>query len=164
MMGWQGQTIVRGSGYFADVCVCRPKSRGRLSLGTSAKTPNIDLNLLSDDADLTTLTNGLTRLRDILKSAPLGKRRASEAYPKAIGAALRDYIAANVSTAYHPVGTCVLGTVLNNDLSVKGTQNLYVADASVMPAITSANTNAPSMMIGWRSAERITQHQRKNAA
>ena len=119
MMGWQGRTIVRGSGYFADVCVCRPKSRGRLSLGATSHVPVIDLNLLDNGDDLDVLTAGLTRLRRILAAAPLGDRRADEAYPKVAGDALRDHIRANVSTAYHPVGTCALGTVLNADLSVK---------------------------------------------
>lgn len=164
MLGWKGNRVTTGSGYFADVCVCRPKSRGRLSLGATPFDPHIDFNLLDDARDLETLTAGVTHLRAILEAAPLGDHRAPEAFPNLHGDALRDHIRASVGTAYHPVGTCAIGTVLDADLSVKGTQNLFVTDASVMPSITSANTNAPSMMIGWRGAEMIAQSTHRKAA
>ncbi|KGK80882.1 hypothetical protein PM03_02865 [Thalassobacter stenotrophicus] len=67
------------------------------------------------------------------------------------------HIDAHLGTAYHPVGTCAIGAVVGHDLAVRGIHRLSVADASVMPRITSANTNAPSIMIGHRAARLITQ-------
>ncbi|NNK66374.1 MAG: GMC family oxidoreductase, partial [Rhodobacteraceae bacterium] len=169
MMGWQGRTITRGEGYFADVCVCRPKSRGRLSLGRDRYDPLIDLGLLSDPSDLDLMVAGVTRLRDILDNAPLGFRRAPERFPgrDVAGEELADLIRARAGTAYHPVGTIRMGgpgAPLAPDLLVRGVESLYVADASVMPSITSANTNAPSMMIGWRAGESVARAETKRMA
>ncbi|MEO0401626.1 MAG: GMC family oxidoreductase N-terminal domain-containing protein [Pseudomonadota bacterium] len=152
MMGWQGRAVVWGAGYFADVCLCQPRSRGRLRIGADRYTPLIDLNLFGDETDLNMMVHAVLKLRDLLKSADFGARRADEAFPGAdvTGSALRDMIKMRAGTAYHPVGTLALGGPLDAQGTVKGTQNLWVADASVMPRITSANTNAPSMMIGWQ--------------
>lgn len=164
-MGWQGRAIIWGAGYFADVCLCQPRSRGALRMGRDPYAPLIDLNLFGDEADLDVMTRGAERLRDILAKAPLGKRRAPEAFPgpHVTGDALKETIRTRAGTAYHPVGTVALGGPLDAEGAVKGTTGLYVADASVMPRITSANTNAPSMMIGWQIGGRIAA-QRKAAA
>ena len=70
-----------------------------------------------------------------------------------------DFVRANGGTVFHPVGTCRMGSdelaVVDPDLRVRGVSGLRVADASVMPTITSANTNAPSLMIGEHAATRI---------
>ena len=72
---------------------------------------------------------------------------------------LRGYIEETVSTWFHPVGTCRMGigedAVVDPDLRVRGTSGLRVADASIMPDIVSVNTNAASMMIGWRAGDLI---------
>ena len=156
-----GPRFQKKSGYFADVCVCRPKSRGRFSLASKdpKAAPLIDLGLLKDPDDLETLAAGLERLRSLLQSADFGTRRAPEVYPSAAvkGDALKEHIRANCGTAYHPVGTLRLGGPVSERLSVKGVENLWVADASIIPSVTSANTNAPSMMIGWKGAEFIAE-------
>ncbi|PWG16675.1 GMC family oxidoreductase [Salibaculum griseiflavum] len=155
MLGWKGKAITWGAGYFADVVVSRPRSRGSLTLGADRFTPAIDLNLLSDPYDLQVLMNGIPRLRQILKDAPLDPHRAPEGHPGELvtGDALETFIRKGCGTAYHPVGTVAMGEngPLAADLSLKGVTGLTVADASVMPKVTSANTNAPSMMIGWRA-------------
>ncbi|MEL6450164.1 MAG: GMC family oxidoreductase N-terminal domain-containing protein [Pseudomonadota bacterium] len=152
LTGWQGRAIIWGAGYFADVCLCQPRSRGRLRIGADRYSPQIDLNLFGDPWDLDMMTRGVARLRQLLDSADFGPRRAPEAFPgpQVTGDALRAVIRTRAGTAYHPVGTVALGGPLDAQGAVKGTQNLWVADASVMPRITSANTNAPSMMIGWQ--------------
>lgn len=158
MMGWQGRSIVWGAGYFADACVMQPRSRGSLSLsGRDLFTPRIDLGLLTDPHDLQVLTAGVVRLRALLQQAPLGDRRAREGFPGAEveGATLAETIRARCGTAYHPVGTAALGGPVDARGAVRGLDGLWVADASVMPRLTSANTNAPSMMIGWRIAGMI---------
>ena len=66
-------------------------------------------------------------------------------------------IRARCGTAYHPVGTLRLGGPVSDRLAVKGADGLWVADASVMPQVTSGNTNAPTMMIGHRAADFIAE-------
>ena len=149
------------SGYIADVCLCRPKSRGRLRL--KSKDPNalplIDLGLFRDENDLDSMAAGVERLRDLLRRADFGNRRGAEVFPSELitGDALKNHIRNNCGTAYHPVGTLRMGGPVTKRLNVVGTENLWVADASIMPAVTSANTNAPSMMIGWKGAEFIAE-------
>lgn len=148
-------------GYFADACLCRPASRGALRL--SAQGLAIDLGLFSDPADLETLTEGWMRLRRMMAEADLGPHQAPEVYPA--GAVTtedeaRAHIRDHAGTAYHPVGTLRMGTddaaPVSPALRVKGVRGLWVADASIMPQVTSANTNAPSIMIGHRAASFVT--------
>ena len=166
LMGWQGRAIIRGAGYFADVCLCQPRSRGRLSIGRDPFATLIDLNLFGDARDQDLMVQGVTRLRQILAAADFGHRRAPEAFPgdAVTGDALRAVIRTRAGTAYHPVGTVALGGPLDADGAVKGTQNLWVADASVMPRITTANTNAPSMMIGWQIGGHVAARAERTAA
>ena len=160
MMGYRGRSITTGSGYFADVGVCRPTSRGRLSLSSAdpAAAPQIDLGLLSDPADLAILVAGFGKLRALMAEAPLEGLAAPEVYPAGAvtsTAEIENYVRTHCSTAYHPVGTLAMGregTPVTPDLKLRQVEGLWVADASVMPQITSANTNAPSMMIGHRAA------------
>ncbi|UWQ21145.1 GMC family oxidoreductase [Jannaschia sp. W003] len=161
-VGHGARAIGWGAGYYADVCVMRPRSRGRLTLD-AAGAPVIDLGLLTDPADRKTLRAGLRALRRLLATAPFGRRRAPEVCPGPEAeddAALDAHIDARAGTAYHPVGTCALGDVCDPRLRVRGVEGLWVADASVMPRITSANTNAPSIMIGWRGARIIEEDTR----
>lgn len=158
MLGWTGSRLTYGRGYFADVCVCRPRSRGALRLTSTDPNaaPEIDLGLLNDPADLDTLEAGLDRLREMLTRAELPGVEAFPG-PQVTGEALRNHIRARLGTAYHPAGTLAMGGPVTNRLAVKGVDGLWVADASVMPALTSANTNAPCMMIGHRAAHLISE-------
>ncbi|MEO0676743.1 MAG: GMC oxidoreductase [Pseudomonadota bacterium] len=161
----RGKKYAMKSGYFADVCLCRPKSRGSLRLGSTdpSEPPLFDLGLFRDDSDLDTLTAGVERLRDLLGKAEFGGRRGKEVGPSTgkTGDALKEVIRHGAGTAYHPVGTCRMGedasSVVTPRLAVRGIEGAWVADASIMPHVTSANTNAPSMMIGWKGAEMIAQ-------
>ena len=161
-LGWTGARYTYGQGYFADVCLCRPKSRGALRLASAdpQAAPLINLGILQDPSDLDTLVAGFKRLRQLLDRSDFGPYRAPEAHPAASAQtddAIRRYIVQTCATAYHPVGTMAIGTVVSPELKLMGSDNLWVADASVMPSVTSANTNAPSMMIGWRAADFINQ-------
>ncbi|WP_282045216.1 GMC family oxidoreductase [Roseibium album] len=165
MLGWQGKRYVYGSGYFADVGICRPKSRGALRLSDSdpGAAPEIDLGLFNDSSDLDTLVAGLKRLRNLMEQADFGRHRGREAFPGPSvqsQKALRAHVRERAATAYHPVGTLRMGAgsaPVDPRLSVRGVEGLWVADASVMPAVTSVNTNAPSMMIGYRAGEMISE-------
>lgn len=157
MLGWRGRAITWGAGYYADIGICQPKSRGhfRLASADPAAMPVIDLNLLSAPADMDLLIGAFRKLRALLESAPFGMRKAAEGYP---GAAVEtdDQIAAHIraraGTAYHPVGTVAMGkgAPLDPSGALRGMDGVWVADASVMPKITSANTNAPAMLIGHK--------------
>ena len=72
---------------------------------------------------------------------------------------LLDWVRHNAETTYHPVGTCKMGSdpmaVVNHRLQVHGIERLRIADASIMPTLTSGNTNAPSIMIGEKAARMI---------
>lgn len=157
-LGWKGSKYTFGSGYYADVCLMQPRSRGRVSLGGPGPgdMPQIDLGLLSDPQDRTDMRAALRALRHFVAAAPFGRRAAPEAFPGPecqSDADLDAHINARLGTAYHPVGTLALGTATRADLRLRGCDNLWVADASVMARITSANTNAPSIMIGHRAAQ-----------
>lgn len=165
MLGWQGKRYVYGSGYFADVGICRPKSRGALRIRSRdpRAAPEIDLGLFNHASDIDTLVAGLKRLRNLMNEVDFGNRRAPEAFPGPslyTDDALRAHVRDHAATAYHPVGTLRMGenhAPVSPRLSVRGVGGLWVADASVMPAVTSANTNAPSMMIGYRAGAMIAQ-------
>ena len=82
---------------------------------------------------------------------------------------LLDWVKKNAETTYHPVGTCKMGSdamaVVNSELRVHGIEGLRVADASIMPTLTSGNTNAPAIMIGEKCAEMVlTQAAARKAA
>lgn len=164
MIGWQDKAIITGSGYYADVCVSRPKSRGQLRLVD--KNPeamsNIDFGLLTDQQDMDTLVAGFKSLRHLLQEADFGERRAPEVYPAQQAAndeLIQQHIRQRAGTSYHPVGTIRMGddkaAPIDGKLKFRGLDNLWVADASIMPSITSANTNVPCMMIGHRAAQFI---------
>ena len=163
MMGYKGRSITTGSGFWADVGVCRPMSRGKLTLASKDAriAPKIDLGVLSDPNDLDVLVAGLKKLRRILADTRFGDHSAPEVYPAETVQTDQDlaaYVRGHCGTAYHPVGTLAMGPdtqPVTPDLRLKHVDRLWVADASVMPRITSANTNAPSMMIGHKAAKLV---------
>ena len=159
MLGWEGRAIRWGAGYYADIGICQPRSRGSLRLTSPdpRAKPAIDPNLLSDPLDMSLLIRAFLRLRSRLERAPFGSRKAPEAFPGPeveTDDQIAAHIRARAGTAYHPVGTVALGqgaeAPLTPEGNLRGFAGLWVADASVMPKITSANTNAPSMMIGHK--------------
>ena len=120
-----------------------------------------DGGFLSEQEDLDTLVRGLKLARRILRTPSLQKVIAEEMYPSAkehlSDAELGQFVRQHAKTVYHPVGTCRMGTdpmsVVDLKLRVHGIGRLRVCDASVMPSITSGNTNAPTIMIAERAAE-----------
>ena len=140
----------------------RPASRGSLRL--TGPTPDdsieIDPNILACEADLDSLVAAVELCRTIGASDALRDWGATEHYP---GASVhtpdeaRAYVRQTAITYHHQVGTCKMGTdaaaVVDPRLRVHGIEGLRVADASVMPMVTTGNTNAPSIMIGERAAE-----------
>jgi choline dehydrogenase len=144
--------------------ITRPLSRGtvRLSGGAPDAPLVIDPNYFSDPADMQAMIAAVRLSRKIGDQAALEGWSAGEHFPGVrveSDAAIAEYVARDVSTWFHPVGTCRMGTgadaVVTPDLRVRGVANLRVADASIMPDIVSVNTNAASTMIGWLGGGRI---------
>jgi choline dehydrogenase len=143
----------------------RPQSRGTIRLsGPDAGDPLvIDPQILSAEADLDALHASLAQVREMGTAPALQAWGARELYPGpevSTATEVRDYVRRTVISYHHQVGTCKMGVdaeaVVDPRLRVHGIQGLRVADASVMPAVISGNTNAPSLMIGERAADFLT--------
>jgi choline dehydrogenase len=137
----------------------RPLSRGTLRLtGANAEDPvALDPNVLACETDVAGLVAAVELCRRIGAAEALREWGVTEQYPGARD--VRDYVRQTVITYHHQVGTCKMGrdalAVVDPRLRVHGVEGLHVADASVMPLVTTGNTNAPSIMIGERAAEFI---------
>lgn len=155
--------------FFASICLLRPASRGQLRLrdANPRSAPKIHLNMLADDDDWQRLKDGLTLSRRLFAQQPLASHVLAEALPGAGGATeagLDAMRAELVGVVHHPVGTCAMGTgndaVVDPRLRVHGVAGLRVIDASIMPRLVGANTNAATVMIGEKGAEMIRQDAR----
>ena len=152
--------------FTASAIQLRPHSTGTVYLHSvnPKDQPKIQPNYLDVEEDLHCLVRGLKRVRDVIGQSPLKEMIAAEVHP---GPGLKSdeelgaYVRASASTVYHPVGTCKMGSgddaVVDKALKVHGVEGLRVVDASIMPTITSGNTNAPSIMIGEKGADLLLQ-------
>lgn len=144
-----------------NVSLTRPKSRGRVELG-DALEPVINHQLLGERADVDTLI-GAMKLVDRLFAMPaLSAITLGDRSPDPVptdDAGWEEYVRAKTMITYHPVGSCRMGSdaasVVDPQCRVRGVGRLRVADASIMPQITSGNTNAATIMIGEKAAEMI---------
>jgi choline dehydrogenase-like flavoprotein len=144
-----------------------PNSRGQLRLsGPDPADPiRIEANALSDPADLKAAIACVETLREVGNSPELRPFVAREVMPGDLtGAELETYLRDAVTTYWHESGTAKMGrdamSVVDGRLKVYGIENLRVADASVMPRITSANTMAPCVVIGERAAQFVKAEHR----
>ena len=172
-----GEPLHKFPAFTASVCNLRPTSRGTLRLrsGEPADSPAIKLNYLSTDEDRRIAANAIRLTRRIAAQPALARFHPEEYLP---GAAARDDDEAGLvkaagdigTTIFHPVGTAKMGlssdplTVVDERLRVAGIEHLRVIDASVMPAITSGNTNAPTMMIAEKGAAMLREDAKALAA
>ncbi|WNC69476.1 GMC family oxidoreductase N-terminal domain-containing protein [Thalassotalea nanhaiensis] len=151
-------------GLSMHVCLLRPKSRGCISLKDNDinSSPLINGNLLSHDDDINDMVKAVRLTRELMTTQPLAANNKGEISPgEAVqtDAQIIEFLKAKSNNIYHPVGSCKMGNddmaVVNNRLQVHGISKLRVADASIMPTIVSANTNAPCIMIGAKAADMI---------
>jgi choline dehydrogenase len=153
---------IPASAYAIAPGIIRPVSRGELKLTADDPTAplHLDPRYLSEPADLNTLVHSLEVSIEILESPAFAKWRKRPVWPKAKTRAERiEWVRQTCETYHHQAGTCKMGidamSVVDPQLRVYGIEDLRVADASIMPAVTSGNTNAPSIMIGEKAADLI---------
>ena len=148
-------------GFTMNAVILRPESVGSVRLASAAPEapPVIRYNHLTADYDRRTLVAGLRLMRKFAAMPAMAKFAGEELLPGAASDsddALVDYARSTGNSVYHPVGTCRMGAdagaVVDARLRVRGVSRLRVADASVMPWVTSGNTNAPTAMIAERAA------------
>jgi len=150
-------------GLTAGACVLKPRSRGRVALGSPDPTakPLITHNYLQEPEDVASLVAGVRLLLELGEHSPL-RELISAPFLVPDSASDEDverHCRATMQTLYHPVGTCKMGTgedaVVDLDLRVRGVEGLRVVDASVMPTVPRGNTNAPVIAIAERAADLI---------
>jgi choline dehydrogenase-like flavoprotein len=146
--------------FTASVCHLRPESRGstRITSNDPAAPPSIRPNYLATAADRRTAAQAIRITRQIVAQPALAKYGPEEVRPGDEYRSDEDLeraAAAIGTTIFHPSGTAAMGSVVDAGLRVLGVGSLRVIDASVMPTITSGNTNAPTMMIAEKGAEMI---------
>ena len=142
----------------------KPTSRGtiRLNDANSNSALIVDPNVLATDYDKKALFTNMRQLRDIASQPSLSSWIARELYPgeqKTSDQELVEYCRSAVGSYHHQVGTCAMGVdenaVVDSELKVRGIDGVRVVDASVMPTVTSGNTNAPTIMIAEKAADLI---------
>ena len=151
--------------FTASVCNLRPESRGRTSIvSCDPATPvSIRPNYLATEEDRRVAARAIRLTREIVGQPALSRYRPEEVRPGPdyeTEEDLRRAAGAIATTIFHPVGTAAMGTVVDAQLCLKGVDSLRVIDASVMPTITSGNTNAPTMMIAEKGAEMVLRSAR----
>jgi len=156
-------------GITPTVANIRPSSRGEISIvsNDSRVNPKIKMNYLSTQDDRIVAAQGLKLVRKIMLETETFKKYEPEEYRPGVHITDDEELVKAGSeftqTIFHPVGTCKMGkddnAVVNDKLYMHGLKNLRVIDASIMPNITSGNTNAPTIMIAEKGAEFILNNQ-----
>jgi choline dehydrogenase len=161
--------LEREPGMTAAVCAVNPESRGTIMTVSPdpKKPPKIQPNYFSAARDMEVTLAGIRLARRIFAQPAIADAVAHETVPGLDAqddAALTDFARMHTSTVFHPVGTCRMGidpgAVVDPRLRVHGIEGLRVIDASIMPKITTGNTNAPSIMIGEKGAAMIREDAR----
>jgi choline dehydrogenase-like flavoprotein len=160
-----GSPLHRFDAFTATACNLRPESRGsvRLKSAHPMLAPAIQPNYLSTETDLAVAADAIRLVRHIVLDSKAFAPHRPEEYRPGPGyqsdEELRQAAGEIGTTIFHPVGTCRMGadeaSVVTPTLKVRGLDGLRVADASIMPTITSGNTNSPTIMIAEKAAEMI---------
>jgi choline dehydrogenase len=164
--GPKGPRISRQSGMTCYAHPMRPESRGHIHIVSSdpRKPPAINFNFLSSPVDAELTVRAVRIACSIMHAPALAPLQISEIAPgpeRKSDEEIVDWVKQAAETTYHPVGTCKMGSdamaVVDARLRVHGIGGLRVADASIMPTLTSGNTNAPSIMIGEKAAAMVLE-------
>jgi choline dehydrogenase len=156
--------VAKECGITMNVNVLRSESTGSIHIKSSdpVEAPAIRFNFLSAEMDRTGILYAMRKGRELMAASPIAEIVGEELAPGAdyqTDEELLEWVRNNAETTYHPIGTCKMGSdtmaVVDDQLRVHGIKGLRVADASIMPTLTSGNTNAPSIMIGEKCAAMI---------
>lgn len=156
--------IAKRRGITMNINVLRSESTGSIHVKSAdpAAPPAIRFNFLSAQHDRDGLLAAIRKGRELMATSPLKEITGEEIAPGALVQTddeLLGWVRHNAETTYHPVGTCKMGNdpmaVVDPELKVHGIAGLRVADASIMPTLTSGNTNAPCIMIGEKCAAMV---------
>ena len=159
-----GEPLHTFPAFTASVCNLRPESRGtiRLKSANPYDSPSIQPNYLSAERDKQVAAQAVRYTRNIVNQPALAKYKPQEFKPGLELKTQEDLVKAAgdiSSTIFHPIGTCKMGddpmAVVDGRLRVHGLRGLRVVDASIMPTITSGNTNSPTLMIAEKASEMI---------
>ena len=162
-----GEPLHNYPGFTASVWQCHPESRGSLRIKSTNPKEQAEIRpeYLSTKLDQYVIVEGIKMIRSIFNQPSFRDLWEKEMLP---GDSVKSdeeilhWAKHNGGTVFHAVGTCRMGndskSVVDEELNVRGVENLRVIDASVMPQVTSANTNAPSLMIGEKGVSFITKN------
>ena len=157
------------SGVTMSTCQLRPESRGEICLKSAdpLDAPAIHPNYLATEMDRSTQIAGMRFSRKIASARPMAEVVDSEYAPgphAQTDEELLNAVRQTSQTIYHPVGTCKMGndaaSVVDDRLRVRGVAGLRVVDASIMPTLTSGNTNAPTILIAEKASDMIIEDAR----
>lgn len=163
-MSYDGSAKARGHGFQVHVGPMLPKSRGAVTLNSKKPeaAPNIVFNYMSHEDDWRVFRSAIRKAREIFAQPALDALRGPELSPGAHAesdAQLDAFVAAHAESAYHPCGTCRMGSdpesVVDPEGRVRKVSGLRVIDASIFPHITNGNLNSPTIMLAERMADLI---------
>lgn len=163
-IAYDGRSAFKGHGFQVHVGHNKPTSRGfvRAASPDVKNAPKIQFNYLQTEADKQGFRDALRLTREIMSQPAMDAYRDEVIAPRddvISDAQIDDFVANAVDSAYHPCGTCKMGSdadaVVDHELKVRGIKGLRVVDASVFPIITNGNLNAPTMMLAERAADLI---------
>ena len=158
--------LEKENGMTVAVCAVRPSSRGTIMAASAdpLERPKIRPNYLSDPDDMRVTLAGIEHTRRIFAQPAFAPYNVAETLPGpdvTAREALETFVREQGSIIYHPVGTCKMGedpmAVVSPRLAVYGVEGLRVVDASVMPTVTTGNTNAPTIMIAEKASAMIIE-------
>ena len=165
--GPKGPRISRQSGFTCYAHPMRPESKGHIHITAADphRPPAINFNFLSSPPDAELTVRAIRIARAVMTAPAMAPLQVTEVAPgtdRITDDEIIDWVKGAAETTYHPVGTCKMGSdamaVVDAQLRVHGIEGLRVADASIMPTLTSGNTNAPSIMIGEKAADMVLKH------
>jgi choline dehydrogenase len=163
-ISYDGKSLARGHGFQVHVGTKRSKSRGwvRLRNADTNSLPRVQFNYMTHDEDWQEMRACIRLSREIFAQAPMAPYVGDELAPgpqAQSDEALDDFIRRKIESAYHPCGTCRMGTdamaVVDPECRVIGVANLRVVDASIMPQATAGDLNGPTIMLAERAADII---------